>query len=39
MIFEGAMNFHNFLVDYRDAHDIDYNFEANVIKMILVIMD
>ena len=32
MICEGAMHLHNFLVDYRDAHDVDYNFEANVFQ-------
>ena len=24
------MHLHNFLIDYRDAHDVDYNFEASV---------
>ena len=24
------MRLHNFLVDYRDAHDVDYNFESRV---------
>ena len=32
MICEGAMHLHNFLVEYRDAHDIDYNFERNVFE-------
>ena len=32
MICEGAMHLHNFLVEYRDAHDIDYNFEHNVFE-------
>ena len=32
MICEGAMHLHNFLVDYRDAHDVDYNFKANVFQ-------
>ena len=26
------MHLHNFLVDYRDAHDVDYNYEANVFQ-------
>ena len=30
MIFEGAMNLHNFLVDFRDEHDIDYDYECMV---------
>ena len=26
------MHLHNFLVDYRDAHDVDYNFETDVFR-------
>ena len=32
MICEGAMHLHNFLVDYRDTHDADYNFEIGVFQ-------
>ena len=27
MICEGAMHLHNYLVDFRDEHDVDYNYE------------
>ena len=30
MVCEGAMHLHNFLVDYRDDHDVDYNYERMV---------
>ena len=30
MIYEGAIHLHNFFVDYRDAHDIDYQYECMV---------
>ena len=26
------MHLHNFLVDYRDANDVDYNFETGVFR-------
>ena len=32
MICEGAMHLHNFLVDYRDAHHVDYQFEKSVFQ-------
>ena len=32
MICERAMHLNNFMVDYRYAHDIDYNFEANIFQ-------
>lgn len=30
MVCDGAMHLYNFLVDYRDAHDIDYNDETMI---------
>ena len=30
MICEGAMHLHNFLVEYRDEHDVDYQYDCEV---------
>ena len=32
MVCEGAMHLHNFLVDYRNAHAVDYKFESGVFQ-------